>query len=58
MPASLPLQFRLSVLRDYPDILTDPVTNALEALAPLNSDRLEMMSARIERRNHVCVGDV
>ena len=50
-PGPVPLQFRRSALRDYPDILTDPVKNALEALAPLEADRLEMMSARIERRN-------
>jgi len=34
----------------YPDLLTSATLDALEAVAPLNRERLELMRARIDRR--------
>jgi malate synthase len=43
------LEFRTTTEK-YPDLYTPPVVAALEALAPLNRDRREVMAARIARR--------
>jgi len=43
------LEFRTTT-KKYPDLYTPPVVAALEALAPLNRDRRELMAARIARR--------
>jgi malate synthase len=44
------LQFRSSVLADYADVLTREALAALEALAPLDAGRHEVMAARIACR--------
>ena len=44
------LQIRNGLERDYPDIFTPEVLDALRALAPFDNDRKEIMQARIERR--------
>jgi len=43
------LEFRTTT-KKYPDLYTPPVVAALEALAPFNRDRREVMAARIARR--------
>jgi len=43
------LEFRTTTQK-YPDLYTPPVVAALEALAPLNRDRRQLMAARIARR--------
>jgi len=43
------LEFRATTGK-YPDLYTPPVVAALEALAPFNRDRREVMAARIARR--------
>ena len=47
---ALHLEYRDDVLARYPDTLTLRAIAALEALAPLNRVRLELMAARMERR--------
>ncbi|MGA3239406.1 MAG: malate synthase [Bryobacteraceae bacterium] len=44
------LDYRNSVLKAYPDVYTPAALEALEALAPLNRDRRELMARRIARR--------
>ena len=44
------LEIRDHLLTSYPDIYTPAALDALEALAPFNRDRLELMQARIARR--------
>jgi malate synthase len=44
------LEVRTSALRNHPDVYTPTALVALEALAPLNSDRRRLMAARIARR--------
>ncbi|HEV3075832.1 MAG TPA: malate synthase, partial [Thermoanaerobaculia bacterium] len=44
------LEWRGGVLQAYGDVLTVPALAALEALAPLNGDRREIMAGRIARR--------
>jgi malate synthase len=44
------LQFRGAILDHYPDVLTPPALDALEALAGFNADRRRIMRERIERR--------
>ena len=44
------LEIRAGVEEEYRDVLTSAALGALEALAPLNRERLELMAARIERR--------
>ena len=44
------LEFRSNVLAAYPDVLTPEAVAALEALAPLDAARQEVMRARIARR--------
>ena len=44
------LEVRRGVLPSYGDVLTPPALAALEALAPLNRDRREVMAGRIARR--------
>ncbi len=44
------LEWRESVLREYPDVWTPEAVAACEALAPLNRDRLRLMTERLERR--------
>jgi len=44
------LEFRGNLRESYSDVYTPAAVNALAALAPLNRDRREIMSARIERR--------
>jgi malate synthase len=44
------LEYRKGVLDAYPDVFTPAVLRALEALAPLNRDRGEVMAARSARR--------
>jgi malate synthase len=43
------LEFRTTTA-GYPDLYTPPLVAALEALAPLNRDRRDLMAARIARR--------
>src|SRR5688572_25363392 len=45
-----PLEFRSTVRNDYADVLTADAVGALEALAPFDADRKQVMSARIQRR--------
>src|SRR5204863_149294 len=45
------LQFRSNVLAAYPDVLTSEAVAALEALAPLDLAREDVMRARIARRS-------
>ncbi|MBI2213995.1 MAG: malate synthase [Acidobacteria bacterium] len=44
------LDFRAGVLQAYPDVYTPDALKVLEALAPLNRDRREVMAARTARR--------
>jgi malate synthase len=44
------LEYRRGIRDQYADVLTAPVLAALAALAPLNRDRLAIMTARIARR--------
>lgn len=44
------LDYRDSVLKAYPDVYSPSALEALEALAPLNRDRHELMARRIARR--------
>jgi malate synthase len=44
------LEIREPVLQSYPDVFTPPALAALEALAPLNRGRREVMAGRIARR--------
>ena len=44
------LDYRNSVLTSYPDVYTPAALDALDVLAPLNSDRRELMAKRIARR--------
>jgi malate synthase len=44
------LQYRSRVRDEYQDLFTVPAIRALEALAPLNRDRIAIMAGRIERR--------
>lgn len=44
------LEFRDDVLRAYPDVLGAAALSALEALAPFDDDRRQVMAARISRR--------
>jgi malate synthase len=44
------LEIRDSAAGGYPDVLTKPVVDALEALVPLDADRKAVMAARIARR--------
>jgi malate synthase len=44
------LDYRNDVLRAYPEVYTPAALEALEVLAPLNRDRLELMARRIARR--------
>lgn len=44
------LEFRDAVLSAYPDVYTPEALRALEALAPLDDQRLERMAARLARR--------
>jgi malate synthase len=48
MPSKL--EYRDGVLQTYPEVYTPAALEALEALAPLNRDRRELMAARIARR--------
>ncbi len=45
------LEFRKTVESDYPDILTAEAKRALDALAPLDAKRKQLMRARIARRS-------
>ncbi len=56
MPTTTTLQFRKGVLEQYADVYTHAVLAALEALAPFNRDRHDLMRARIERRNRRAAG--
>ena len=44
------LAFRDHLLEAYPDVYTHAVRSALEALAPLNEDRRQVMADRTSRR--------
>src|SRR5450830_155934 len=44
------LEYRDGVLKAYPEVYTPAALEALEALAPLNRDRRDLMTARIARR--------
>ncbi len=44
------LECRAGILEAYPDVLTPEVLSALEALAPLEARRRELMAARLARR--------
>jgi len=44
------LEYRNSVLMSYPEVYTPATLEALEVLAPLNRERLELMARRIARR--------
>src|SRR5207237_4412455 len=48
MPGTL--EIRANLEGAYPDVFTKEVLAALDALAPLNADRKEVMAARIARR--------
>ena len=45
------LEYRSGLLDLYPDVLTPQATATLEALAPLNRDRIGVLAARAARRN-------
>jgi len=45
------LEFRKTVRADYPDVFTPEAVGALEALAPFDADRKQLMRQRIERRS-------
>src|SRR5450759_1787657 len=44
------LEYRDGVLKAYPEVYTPAALEALEALAPLNRDRRDLMTARMDRR--------
>src|SRR5687768_12180017 len=44
------VEYRAGVRDRYPDVFTGPAQAALDALAPLNRDRLAIMNARTQRR--------
>jgi malate synthase len=44
------LEVRGDLARRYPDVLTNEAITALGVLAPLNAERLALMSARLQRR--------
>jgi malate synthase len=44
------VEYRAGILDRYPDVFTAPAQAALDALAPLNRDRLAVMAARTRRR--------
>jgi malate synthase len=44
------LEIRADLGRDYADVYTPAALEALQALAPLNRDRLDLMRRRLERR--------
>jgi malate synthase len=44
------LLFREPLIHDYPDVYTPEALAAIEALAPLDADRRQLMAARIARR--------
>src|SRR3954470_23994296 len=44
------LEFRSTVERDYPDVITPAAKAALAVLAALDADRKKLMDARIRRR--------
>ena len=46
----MPLEFRKTIRNDYADILTPEAVAALEALAPQDEQRKQLMRARIARR--------
>jgi len=50
MKDSTRLALRANVQRQYEDILTPEAVAALEALAPLNARRRELMQASLDRR--------
>lgn len=45
------LQYRKNILQSYPDVYVPEALDAMEALAPLNRDRRELMEKRIARRD-------
>jgi malate synthase len=45
------LEFRKTVRADYSDVFTPEAVGALEALAPFDADRKQVMRQRIERRS-------
>jgi malate synthase len=45
-----PLEFRSGILEAYPDVFTPEALRALEALAPLDARRRELMALRLARR--------
>src|SRR5688572_25210135 len=49
------LEFRKTVRADYPDVFTPDAVRALEALAPFDADRKQLMRQRIERRSRRAV---
>jgi malate synthase len=49
------LEIRSGLREQFGDVLTLEVLDALEALAPLNEDRLELMAARMRRRRERAV---
>src|SRR5215471_13896084 len=44
------LQLRGNLTKSYDDVLTPDVVEALNALAPIDSDRRQIMQARLDRR--------
>ncbi|MAE64273.1 MAG: malate synthase [Phycisphaeraceae bacterium] len=50
MTRTVALQIQDRLQDTYPDVLTEDALRALDALAPLNDVRREMMAARIQRR--------
>ena len=50
MGSSESLEIRRGVRGEYGDVLTRPVLDALEVLAPFNGERLELMAERLHRR--------
>lgn len=48
---TLTLEFRGLVRSDYADVLTPEAVAAIETLAPLNADRLDIMARRLQRRH-------
>jgi malate synthase len=50
------LDFRTTVRSDYDDVYTPDAVRALEALAPFDADRRQLMAARIERRGRRAAG--
>lgn len=43
---------RRRLLESYPDVLTEPVVNAIHALAPYDAERKRLMTLRQQRREH------